>query len=152
MYNISLFRISINYTSDVWYFNPFLPPANDVPIPANRTGFLSFMTNSLRTVMTTATINKRSPRMLKARTSSNQPVIKSSSDYISWSWKISTSTFKQTCLYGLNETYYFKVYLRLQGNLFFFVSPFAYSLYIMMIFLFLICDWIDSFLVILYAL
>lgn len=132
--------------------DPFLPPANDVPIPANRTGFLSFMTNSLRTVMTTATINKRSPRMLKARTSSNQPVIKSSSDYISWSWKISTSTFKQTCLYGLNETYYFKVYLRLQGNLFFFVSPFAYSLYIMMIFLFLICDWIDSFLVILYAL
>lgn len=116
MYNISLFRISMNYTSDVGNFNPFLPPANDVPIPANRTGFLSFMTNSLRTVMTTATINKRSPRMLKARTSSNQPVIKSSSDYISWSWKISTSTFKQTCLYGLNETYYFKVYLRLQGN------------------------------------
>lgn len=150
MYNISLFRISINYTSDDWNFNPFLPPANDVPIPANRTGFLSFMTNSLRTVMTTATINKRRPRMLKARTSSNQPVIKSSSDYISWSWKISTSTFKQTCLYGLNETYYFKVDLRLQGNLFF-VSPLA-SLYIMMIFLFIICDWIDSFSVILYAL
>lgn len=146
-----MFRISINYTSDVWNFNPFLPPANDVPIPANRTGFLSFMTNSLRTVMTTATINKRSPRMLKARTSSNQPVIKSSSDYISWSWKISTSTLKQTCLYGLNETYYFKVDLRLQGNLFFFVSPLA-SLYIMMIFLFIICDWIDSFSVILYAL
>lgn len=76
MYNISLFRISMNYTSDVGNFNPFLPPANDVPIPANRTGFLSFMTNSLRTVMTTATINKRRPRMLKARTSSNQPVIK----------------------------------------------------------------------------
>lgn len=150
MYNISLFRISINYTSDVWNFNPFLPPANDVPIPANRTGFLSFMTNSLRTVMTTATINKRSPRMLNARTSSNQPVIKSSSDYISWSWKISTSTLKQTCLYGLNETYYFKVDLRLQGNLFC-VSPLA-SLYIMMIFLFIICDWIDSFSVILYAL
>lgn len=146
-----MFRISINYTSDDWNFNPFLPPANDVPIPANRTGFLSFMTNSLRTVMTTATINKRSPRMLKARTSSNQPVIKSSSDYISWSWKISTSTLKQTCLYGLNETYYFKVDLRLQGNLFFFVSPLA-SLYIMMIFLFIICDWIDSFSVILYAL
>lgn len=150
MYNISLFRISINYTSDDWNFNPFLPPANDVPIPANRTGFLSFMTNSLRTVMTTATINKRSPRMLKARTSSNQPVIKSSSDYISWSWKISTSTLKQTCLNGLNETYYFKVDLRLQGNLFC-VSPLA-SLYIMMIFLFIICDWIDSFSVILYAL
>lgn len=76
---------------------------------------------------------------------------KSISDYISWSWKISTSTLKQTCLYGLNETYYFKVDLRLQGNLFFFVSPLA-SLYIMMIFLFIICDWIDSFSVILYAL
>lgn len=99
MYNISLFRISINYTSDVGNFNPFLPPANDVPIPANRTGFLSFMTNSLRTVMTTATINKSSPRMLKARTSSNQPVIKSSSDCMrskcSMSW---TMIFFPICL------------------------------------------------------
>lgn len=34
---------------------------------------------------------------------------------------------------------------------YFFVSPLA-SLYIMMIFLFIICDWIDSFSVILYAL
>lgn len=146
-----MFRISINYTSDVWYFNPFLPPANDVPIPANRTGFLSFMTNSLRTVMTTATINKRSPRMLKARTSSNQPVIKSSSDYISWELKNFNINIETNLFIWFKRNILFQSRSEATRKFCFFVSPLA-SLYIMMIFLFIICDWIDSFSVILYAL
>lgn len=120
--------------------DPFLPPANDVPIPANRTGFLSFMTNSLRTVMTTATINKRSPRMLKARTSSNQPVIKSSSDYISWELKNFNINIETNLFIWFKRNILFQSISEATRKSFFFVSPFAYSLYIMMIFLFLICD------------
>lgn len=143
MYNISLFRISINYTSDVWYFNPFLPPANDVPIPANRTGFLSFMTNSLRTVMTTATINKRRPRMLKARTSSNQPVIKSSSDYISWELKNFNINIETNLFIWFKRNILFQSRSEATRKSFFFVSPLA-SLYIMMIF-FIYHMWLNWF-------